>query len=340
MMTTQLRGIASNDFISSPFRTLGSLKIRSARRKVRHRDGSLLVVTLWLVTILSVLAVAIARYLSVEVRLTKYRLAREQAKALARSGVYLAIQRLMADATEGKPTYEPYDWLGDEWAIQQDPIISGVTQVSVSVTDEDRKLNINAITQPVLERLGVQSEQAGAIIDYIDVDQETPTVQPPYYPKNGPISALEELLDIPGLDSETQDMLQRELTTFTTPTTPPTLNINTVEERVLVALNADRAIANQLVSSRPGDNGIFGDDDDCRATSQTNAGNELSACAFRGGSGSELDALMTLANFTVVSSTFRIRTEAFVEASKVRYRIDAVVQRSNPPVILSWREGT
>ena len=43
--------------------------------------------TLWLVTILSVLAVAIARYLSLEVRLTKYRLAREQAQALARSGI-------------------------------------------------------------------------------------------------------------------------------------------------------------------------------------------------------------------------------------------------------------
>ena len=85
-------------------------------RRLRTREGSLLVITLWMVATLSVLAVATARYLSTEVRLTKLRLAREQAKTLARSGVYLAMERLKQDAdgeSDGK-----YDWLGDDWATE------------------------------------------------------------------------------------------------------------------------------------------------------------------------------------------------------------------------------
>ena len=73
-----------------------------------RRVGSLLIITLWLVTILSVLAIAVARYLSVEVRLTKHRLASEEAKALARSGVYLAMQRLTQDG-QPKPGGKVYD---------------------------------------------------------------------------------------------------------------------------------------------------------------------------------------------------------------------------------------
>ena len=69
--------------------------------KVRVQDppsGSLLIMSLWLVVILAVLAVAVARSLSVDVRLAKYRQAHDQARALARSGVYLALQRLARDA--------------------------------------------------------------------------------------------------------------------------------------------------------------------------------------------------------------------------------------------------
>ena len=72
--------------------------------------------TLWLVTILSVLAVAIGRYLSLGVKMAGYRLAREQAVTLARGGVYLAMQRLADDPPEAEG--QAYDWEGDEWAAK------------------------------------------------------------------------------------------------------------------------------------------------------------------------------------------------------------------------------
>ena len=112
------------------------------------RDGSLLIITLWLVTILSLLAIAIARYLSLEIRLTTYRAAREQAAILARDGVYLAMQRLAVDAKEGETPegasgQKPYDWPGDEWA--QVTGISGSEpsrQIVITIDDEQRKVKI------------------------------------------------------------------------------------------------------------------------------------------------------------------------------------------------------
>ena len=111
---------------------------------VHRTRGSLLVITLWLVTLLSVFAIAVARHLSLELRLTKYQLARERAKALARSGVSLAMQQLAADAADAE---EPYDWLGDDWALPQEAVqtADGVIQVR-AIADEERKLDLNAAT--------------------------------------------------------------------------------------------------------------------------------------------------------------------------------------------------
>ena len=49
--------------------------------------GSVLMVTLWLVAVLSMTAVALAGYLSTEARLTGYRVARAQARQWAKTGV-------------------------------------------------------------------------------------------------------------------------------------------------------------------------------------------------------------------------------------------------------------
>jgi type II secretory pathway component PulK len=54
----------------------------SGLRSCRNQRGSLLVVTLWVVAILAVFVVAIARYLSIELRLTRHRMSRDQAAAL------------------------------------------------------------------------------------------------------------------------------------------------------------------------------------------------------------------------------------------------------------------
>ena len=242
----------------------------------RSRRGSLLVVTLWLVTILSVLAVGVGRYLSTELRLTKYRLARERAKALARSGVYLGMQRLAEDVQQ--QTGKPYDWLGDEyWAypsrdnseqprvwivdlLAEGQDVTALTgKITVEMQDEERRLTLNteghdpllaiALKQLLADYPGI----AEAIIDYQDSDDEGSDtgVVPPYVPKNGPIQAREELWELPSvkqLEASRLADLQRLLLQETTVSTTGTINMNTADEAVLRAILEPAAPSNPALA--------------------------------------------------------------------------------------------
>ena len=238
----------------------------------RGQSGSLLVITLWLIVILSVLAVAIGRYLSLEVRITKYRLAREEAKVLARSGVYLAMQRLAQDAaSDPSGKKEEYDWLGDEWAYVRNeaspetwvvPLEGGDRdsggarrQLTIHIEDEERAVSLNAewaegkdqallwqTAQGVLDGVGVADPigVAAAIRDYQDSDKgaDDPGIAPPEAAKNAPIRAIEELWDIPFINQLDDAKLEETLRTQTTVWTDGSININTATEPVLIALFA------------------------------------------------------------------------------------------------------
>ena len=340
----------------------GASEGETGRFPLRGDSGSLLVITLWLVTILSVLAVAIARYLSTEVRLTRYRVAREQARALARSGVYLAMQRLEQDA-QGESDGKTYDWLGDDWAVfpsgdPADPAAWVVRvqpserqperpphEIRIRMTDEERRLNISAATLAQLSSIVQSSELAQAVLDDVDQDSigETPVEQPPYYaPKNGPVAALEELLDIPRMTPEAFRSLQQSTAVFEGVGPAPTVNINTAEGEVLLALGGDSTVARALVANRAGLNGVFGDADDCKATDLAHAAIDLANCAL-GGNQPPLVALLSTSKFSVSSSTFRIAVDVLMQPAQAPYHITAVVRRSgdpaSPSTIVSWREG-
>lgn len=315
-------------------------------RRPKQPLGSLLIITLWLVTILAALAIAIARYLSLELRLTHYRLAHEQAKALARSGVYLVMERFRQDA-HGELDGKVYDWLGDDWALPWADLEAADGRISIaSVTDEERKLNVNIATQPQLEQLIGNPELARALIEYLDIDQEgeVPIADPPYYQKNGPIRVIEELRDLPGMQDDLFEDLQQHVSPYTEQRLPPAINVNTVEPAVLFAIGGlmlgdqpTEGVINQLMAARPGVDGVWGTPDDCRATDPSHAADELATCAQM--DVQPLIELFSKATVTVTSSIFRIQVEARVGPRHVKHRIDAVIHRAEDRLqILSWRE--
>ena len=317
------------------------------RPNVRTRAGSLLVITLWLLTILSVFAIAMARYLSVEVRLTRYRLTREQAKAWARSGVYLAMQELLKDAQQSG---KAYDWLGDDWALPQAEVKTAGGRVRVlSVIDEERKLYLNTATKEQLERLTRSSDAAQAVVDYLDGEDasERQVEEPPYQPKNGPVVAMEELLEIPGVTPQIFETLQRTTTASADPSQPHPLNINTASPEVLLVVAGETlgggpsaAVIQALTAARLGPDGEAGSDDDCVVTQLQDAANKLAACTQQ--SPTVFAELLSKASFSVNSTTFRIQAEGDVDSPSVRYRVEAIVQRATgaqPLRVLAWREG-
>lgn len=318
------------------------------------RTGSLLVITLWLVTIITVLVVAIARYLSLEVRLTRYRLAREQARTLARSGVYLAMQRLEQDAREPEPGGTACDWLGDDWAsfaqegsgrasavwvIPFPADTGGATrftgQVEIEMIDQERKLDVNAATPTQLEPLLRSSDAVDAIMDYRDPDSEgaweAPGGAPAYHhPKNGPVVTLEELRGIPGQTEETFERLGDFL--FAVPQASPTLkvNINTAPREVLLAVGLP-TLADEVLRFRAQGHYLT------RLTPSVETESPAVPPPF---DPANVEFLNAKDRLDVASALFAVRATGKVQSPPAQHDVEAVIRRSPDGLqILAWREG-
>ncbi|MBI2885561.1 MAG: general secretion pathway protein GspK [Candidatus Omnitrophica bacterium] len=313
------------------------------------RSGSLLLITLWLVVVLSVLAVTIARYLSVDVRLTKYRLSQAQASLLARSGITVALQRLMDDATPGRPAADAVDWLGDDWAappeaapdnpaqrVVQLPAGTGsmASTLTVRMSDEERKINLNTAEPETLARLGVPEALAAAILDYRDPPDatETASVGPPYVPKDAPFAAPEELREIPGMTDEMFQALQQAASPWLEPGS--LVNINTAGREALRAVGLSPALIEAVMSFR-GRGHYF-----LRLAPDVATDDPSVPAPFDPGD-SEFQNVR--AKFGVTSKTFLVVAEGLVEGPvPARARVEAVVRRGAEgmrPTVLAWREG-
>ena len=317
---------------------------------MNRRRGSLLIVTLWLVAVLSVLAITIARYLSLEVKLTKYHLAREQAKALARSGVYLAMQRLAADLPEA------VDWLGDDWSFDATapwlvPAAPGGdpgrdTHLEIVITDEERKLDLNSprATQNALTALAGLPQVAQAVVDALDPPEPEREDRPeiPYYAKNGPMHALEELADLPEMQEhpDARAALTAESTVFA----DGRVNVNTASALVLEAIKPPdlAGLIRMFVDRRgAGADQQLGTADDCLLTSDAGSVQQIADCL-----GADAALVQNLVNdLSAQSVVFTIVSRGVVAVPPARYQVTAVVRRHGcpaegpEPCIVAWREG-
>lgn len=336
------------------------------KRACLSQTGSLLVITLWMVTLLSTFAIAIARYLSVELRVMKYRVALEQAKAMARSGVYVAMARL---AHDGAHQDETHDWLGDsDWAfVQADNAESaGAWELRapkavawVEVIDEVRKLNLNTIAESTAARSAVEyllgSEGAAWIQDYVDQDsadsgnggkESDDSAAPVYTAKNGPAIRCEELLSIPALAREdlrvrVQDFCDAASTYHAS---NEKININTVDEEVLEALGLTPGIAalSQLRDPDPrthAQDTVFKDANTILDQFPDGGWKPVAGSA-------EADIITGMGvnaqTFTVKSSGEAIIFPNRESSATAAYRIEAIVRKNcdkQKPCIVAWKEG-
>jgi type II secretory pathway component PulK len=339
----------------------------------------LLIITLWLVAIVGALAVAIGRTLSLEVRLTKYRLARAQAQGLARSGVYLAMQRLTLDAGDQE---EKHDWLGDEWAVfpedgDEDPDTWTVAfppegmpkpaftgSLRMQVIDEERKLNLNmANPASLLEPLkillgGADTAIAQAVIAARTVEtppdpaEDDPTRQPPYLAKDGPFAALEELSELPGMTDMTPEAFQVLLAQASPyvknglqSSDESTVNLNTVTPEVLRAFQVSEGAVTAVLQFREKAQDPIAPGQAGVFTDPTTILTTLQGIPV-----SDANDLSILSNlpFGMASQTFLITSEGRVDRPTVRVRITAVVKRGGgaicpegrpSPCVVAWRES-
>ncbi len=197
-----------------------------------------------------------------------------QATYLAKAGIASA-QAILKDDQKRNPSTTD---LTAAWAVPLPPLPLGEGTVSVKITDEASKFNLNNLVsitthqgvpsiikqaKDLFQFVQVDRDLVDAIVDWIDADDsvtgsagaEEPYYQSlpkPYHCKNKPMDSLSELHLIRGITDEVYQKVSPYLTVSAANTglTAP-ININTADKIVLQALGFDEAQAQKLVDNRP-----------------------------------------------------------------------------------------
>lgn len=138
-----------------------------------NKRGQVIIIILWILVILTVLAVTIGHRVSLALRLSRYQRDSLKAYSLAKGGINLAIAVLEEDGkkdTQGAPGYDAPDepWADNEQKFKNISLGSdkdefatvyyvdkagGREEIKYGVTDEERKININTADKDLLKAL-------------------------------------------------------------------------------------------------------------------------------------------------------------------------------------------
>lgn len=182
------------------------LSFKTPQNKHQNR-GTILIVTIWIITLLAGMALVFAHTMRIETQATGNRIYQVQSRELANGAIAYA-KALATDAIDKTLADDPQA-VGDDWIILIKPDDEQDSSVSYGMIDEAGKVNLNTATQEMLIKLpGMTEELAAAIIDWRDGDSELTTngaedeyyltLDEPYTAKNGPIESIDELLLVKG----------------------------------------------------------------------------------------------------------------------------------------------
>jgi hypothetical protein len=180
-----------------------------------RRRGSILILVLFVLTVLSLLAVSFAYRAGMQLRAAQHRALHAQLKAQAASTAAIAIARLAGNTNDFDHRAEPWHTHVPLAAEEWDPVWSSPPEggdplfaVDYQVVDEDGKLNVLTASSEALEKVGMSPEQIAALFDWMDADDNAGVggaekdyymkLSTPYACKNASIQTLEELLLIRG----------------------------------------------------------------------------------------------------------------------------------------------
>lgn len=309
-----------------------------------NQRGVILISTLWIIMILSFLAIGIGFRISMEARLTKYNMDGMKAVYLANAGIAKCQDLLLKDTN----TFDSLYYCGVTPGPEEDPKVElqgifagiglgdGAFTVSYKnedgaavsgMADEERKININKAGQQVLVNIFGNAEIASAIMDWRDIDSIPEpsgaednfygSLESPYKCKNGEFAVLEELLLVKGVTPEIFDSLKGYLTIYG----DGKININTVSKRVLLAFGMTEAAADALVRYRSGLDGAPGTKDDLVFT-------DINIETLLPGLDPEKD-VPSIANiksfFTTKSNYFKLESRGVVTNSKIARTVEAIL---------------
>ena len=233
-----------------------------------NKRAQTLIFSLWILAILTFLAVGIGHRVSMALRLSRYQRDKLKASCLAQAGMNIAIAELRKDNTNN------YDSLDESWAENeglfkkvvitenQDEFATvgytimedGEQKIIFGVVDEERKLNINTASKELLlaflEEYKIDSP--GDIVENIriwrgDIPDDKRIYEPLGYPaKAAKFTNCQELKLVKGINPRDYQKLEGIITVYTDASVDgeSLININTASPEVLTIFV--RAIAKKL----------------------------------------------------------------------------------------------
>lgn len=332
------------------------------------KKGVALIVTLWVLLILSTMATSFAYRMKLGIRATVYQRDSFKALSLAQAGVERAIAELDNEL-------ETYTSPEQSWRKGYQMTLAG-GKVAYNIVDEESKVCINSLLEDerkgwnVLEMLkklpGVDSEVAASIMDWIDEPSAThreggaeneyyESLTEPYPCKDGPLDTVEELLLVKGMspyifygedindngtlekgeDENGDGELRIGIKDLVTVYTGGRININTATAVVLQAglgLGAD--LIDYIVSYRESYGPLRNSQE-----VQTLFGQMADSLRVSSDTKKRLEELLKRDRVTVKSSVFRINSVGMLGDGPVVKRIRTIVQ-INPHSVktIYWRE--
>ena len=305
-----------------------------------NRHGSVLIASLWILTILSVLALGIGFRVSVELKLNRYAMDRLKARYIAMGAAERAQDALSKAVNAYDSIFSCGLTFSDETSMMAfftDTLGDGSFSVGYKdgsirrpgLWDEERCININTTDPVKLARLpGITSEIAACIVDWRDVNNVPLDVgaeqgyydllERPYRCKNGPFIVPEELMLVKGMTAPLFEGIKNYVTVYG----DGKVNINTAPYKVLIALGMTDLLASRIIEYRNGTDGRPGTSDD-GVFQDVNIEVVLKDLPVQ-----ESTIVVSLKNsFTIKSQYFKIESQGVVR-SNVKKTLFYVVKKS------------
>lgn len=340
-----------------------------------NRKGSVLIVVLFVMTVLSLVAVSFAYCTNLQSRTFRQDVIMVRLRSHAMSAVAIAMAGLVENTNDFDHRAEPWcmheplsseDWLGG-WTVDEtgrEPLF--VTDYQV--IDEEGKLNVSFASSEALEKLGMSTEQAASLFDWMDSDDIARaegaendyymSLASPYRCKDEPVQLLDELMLIRGfglrdylgedanhnrvLDPAEDDgqaslpldnadgLLSLGWVDLLTCHGDGRVNLNTAPRAVLETLPISEESVGQIVAYREFDRDSTGDLEDHAFRSEKDI-DQLQGL-------SEADKAVLKAVAAFKSGHFTILVQSRHLPTSLRYNLEVLVRlEGDKPEILQWR---
>ncbi len=237
---------------------------RDRRDFLANNRGMALVLTLMVVTLITAMVVEFAYGVYVSTNALHNWKTSQQLSLAARSATQLA-SRLIVEKKTLTPNYT-YPGVFD--TSQKIPFEEIEGTIDIHIEDENARFNINTLGVTVINpgptgktaydlflkllgALNLNPEIADRIVDWVDADsipRKPGTAAVETGAKNAPLDSIDELLNIPGIDQETFDLLRPYVTIYGS----GKINLNTASVPVLRSLpgDLDKSMAEHIVQYR------------------------------------------------------------------------------------------